>query len=288
MLTYGMTNFSRLEMAKSIDKINWGSGRTPLGRTIGAAGDDLKGYSGRSAIIIVSDFEENPGVDDIRAQSVMENIAKVKAQYGDRLCISTIQIGEDVEPPGGRTLTKAIKEASRCGLDVSAEELLTPEAMTSFVRQIFMESPSPTETGMKPSAEGEVKAEGAKSAALPAAAGVTAAAVALENIHFDFDKSVLRKEDRAILKKHAAWLMENKNYTVMIEGNCDERGTDEYNLALGEKRAMEAKRYLKTLGVDASRIKTISYGKERPLDPGHNEEAWAKNRRDQFVLTKIE
>jgi peptidoglycan-associated lipoprotein len=72
---------------------------------------------------------------------------------------------------------------------------------------------------------------------------------------------------------------------VLIEGHCDERGTTEYNLALGERRAKEAKKYFVELGIDGKRIKTISYGKERPLDPGNNEEAWAKNRRDHFVVT---
>jgi peptidoglycan-associated lipoprotein len=134
----------------------------------------------------------------------------------------------------------------------------------------------------------EAKAEAAVAPA-PATAGpiameAAAATPALENIHFDFDKSALRAEDREILKKHAAWLMKNKDYSLVIEGNCDERGTTEYNLALGERRAEEAKKYLVALGVDEKRIKTISYGKEKPLDPGHTEEAWAKNRRDQFVL----
>jgi peptidoglycan-associated lipoprotein len=87
-----------------------------------------------------------------------------------------------------------------------------------------------------------------------------------------------------ILKENFALL---KKYPVMkfqIEGHCDERGTGEYNLALGERRANSAKNYLVSLGISAARISTISYGKERPLDPGHNEEAWAKNRRDHFVV----
>jgi peptidoglycan-associated lipoprotein len=76
-------------------------------------------------------------------------------------------------------------------------------------------------------------------------------------------------------------------YNVVVEGHCDERGTNEYNLALGARRAGEAMKYFVELGVDAKRIKTISYGEEKPLDPGHNDEAWAKNRRDQFVVTPV-
>ena len=111
------------------------------------------------------------------------------------------------------------------------------------------------------------------------------AMAALADIHFDFDKYVLRPQDRNRLAKAAAWIKENHPKMVTIEGNCDERGTVEYNLALGQQRASEAKKYLVTLGVNEKILKAISYGKERPLDPGHDEEAWAKNRRDHFLVT---
>jgi len=117
-----------------------------------------------------------------------------------------------------------------------------------------------------------------------AAADVKTEAV-LKDIHFDFDKFSLKPEDREILKGHADWLLGHRDYMVTIEGHCDERGTTEYNLALGERRAGEAKRFLVDLGVAEARISTISYGKERPLDTGHDEEAWAKNRRAHFAVT---
>ncbi len=107
----------------------------------------------------------------------------------------------------------------------------------------------------------------------------------LGNIHFDFDKYNLRPADRKILNAHANWLLKNSEYKVKIEGNCDERGTEEYNMALGQRRADTARKYLTEKGINAKRISTISYGKDRPLDPAHNEEAWAKNRNDQFVLS---
>ncbi len=107
---------------------------------------------------------------------------------------------------------------------------------------------------------------------------------ALESIHFDFDKYNIRPPDREILARHAEWLKNHKNAQVIIEGHCDERGTVEYNLALGERRANAAKKYLVSLGVEADRLKTVSYGKERPIDPRHNEEAWAKNRRAEFII----
>jgi peptidoglycan-associated lipoprotein len=106
----------------------------------------------------------------------------------------------------------------------------------------------------------------------------------LLDINFDFDQYTLKPEARDILKGNAAWLTKKTGSRLTIEGNCDERGTTEYNLALGQRRAEEAKKFLVELGIDEKIIKTISYGKEKPLDPGQNEEAWAKNRRDHFVV----
>lgn len=105
-----------------------------------------------------------------------------------------------------------------------------------------------------------------------------------ERVYFDFDKSALKLEAQALLKKKAEWLKANPAAKLLIEGNCDERGTAEYNLALGERRAESAKKFLVDLGIDAKRISTISYGEERPMDPRHTEDAWAKNRNDGFVI----
>ena len=109
-------------------------------------------------------------------------------------------------------------------------------------------------------------------------------AVMQENIYFDFDKSTLTPAAQDNLLQKAEWLRENPDATVTIEGHADNRGTNEYNLALGDRRAESAKAFLVDLGIDASRLTTISYGEERPVDPRNNEEAWAKNRRGQFVV----
>ena len=106
------------------------------------------------------------------------------------------------------------------------------------------------------------------------------------NIYFDFDRSELKPEAQANLRKKAEWLRANPMHSVLIAGHCDERGTSEYNLALGERRANSAREYIISLGVSRDRIETISYGEEKPVDPGHNEEAWAKNRRAEFSLFK--
>jgi peptidoglycan-associated lipoprotein len=105
-----------------------------------------------------------------------------------------------------------------------------------------------------------------------------------EDIHFEFDSSNLLPEAQEILRWKAAWLQNNQNIQVTIEGHCDERGTNEYNLALGDRRANSAKSYLMDLGIYGSRVSTISYGEERPADHGSNEAAWAKNRRAHFTI----
>jgi peptidoglycan-associated lipoprotein len=104
------------------------------------------------------------------------------------------------------------------------------------------------------------------------------------NIYFEFDKSTLTPMAQDTLMRHAAWLRENPDATVTIEGHCDDRGTNEYNLALGDRRADSAKAFLVDLGIASSRLTTISYGEERPLCMQQTEECWAKNRRGHFVL----
>jgi len=119
------------------------------------------------------------------------------------------------------------------------------------------------------------------------AAKASATAMALETVYFDFDKSDLRQDARDVLYKNAEMLLKAQpDAKVKIEGNCDERGSAEYNIALGERRAKSAMQYLITLGVKADRVSIISYGKEKPAVEGHDEAAWAKNRRADFVIVK--
>ena len=105
-----------------------------------------------------------------------------------------------------------------------------------------------------------------------------------DRVFFDFDKSVIKPEGRTTLQRQADWLKKYANFSVTIEGHCDERGTREYNLALGERRATAVRNALVALGIPANRVKTISYGKERPAVLGSNEAAWAQNRRGVTVL----
>jgi peptidoglycan-associated lipoprotein len=103
-------------------------------------------------------------------------------------------------------------------------------------------------------------------------------------IHFDYDKANIRSDDAGVLDQKVAILQTNSDLRIRISGHCDERGSDEYNLALGNRRATSAKQYLVSHGIDAGRIETVSYGEERPVDPGHDEGAWSRNRRDEFEI----
>ncbi len=110
------------------------------------------------------------------------------------------------------------------------------------------------------------------------------AALAADTIHFAYDSSVIRNSEKANLAAVAQALSSDPSAKLLIEGNCDERGTEEYNRSLGERRALAAREALAKLGVDPMRVETRSFGKDKPADPGHDESAWAKNRRDDFVL----
>ncbi len=104
-----------------------------------------------------------------------------------------------------------------------------------------------------------------------------------EDVYFNFDDSSLTSEAQSMLQRKAVWLRNNPEASVLIEGHCDERGTTEYNLALGDRRANSAKSFLVDMGIAPSRLRTISYGEEMPVDTGNNESAWAKNRRAHFT-----
>lgn len=128
------------------------------------------------------------------------------------------------------------------------------------------------------------KSEHQKSVVTPAVKA-SPQTVSFDSIYFEFDKTDLTPPDRNMLSANADKMLKgNSRIKVRIEGNCDERGSAEYNLALGERRAKAAQQYLTTLGVPAERLSIISYGKERPAVAGHDEAAWVKNRRDDFII----
>jgi len=249
-----------------------GLGRTPMAKALAGAGDDVKGLSGKSAIILVSDFEhvKDAGgeIDDLNPKLVLEAASKLKADYGDRVCIYPVQVGKDVE---GKNLADQIVANVGCGFAENADNLQTPAQMAAYVQKVFF-CPPAAGAAEKPAA------------VVPPPPPPPAEVSKLDAIYFDFDKFELKPEARETLKKNADWLAQNPGKKVVVEGNCDERGTNEYNMALGQRRAESAAKYLNTLGVRTDRISTISYGEDRPICNESNEECWSKNRRADFVL----
>lgn len=171
---------------------------------------------------------------------------------------------------------------------VKSDEQLKPTVATQTtqtkpvtVPSVKTDAATDKQNAVKPATMNDNKQ---KEAATAKMSGTESLKAALEKIYFDFDSANLSEKARSSLTTNAAYLKKNPNAKISIEGNCDERGSEEYNLALGEKRAKAAAKYLTTMGIAEDRIATISYGKEKPADPGHDEAAWTKNRRDEFVL----
>lgn len=158
---------------------------------------------------------------------------------------------------------KAEEEAARLKAEAEAKAKAEAEAKAR-------------EAQLKAEAEAAAKAKAEAEAAIQAARQLSA-------IYFDFDKYNIRDDQQPILAGHGEKLAKAGEVKLILEGHCDERGTVEYNLALGQRRADSVKNFLVRAGIDPERLNTISYGKERPVDPGHNEAAWAKNRRVEFV-----
>jgi peptidoglycan-associated lipoprotein len=167
-----------------------------------------------------------------------------------------------------------------CAKKIKTEPVVTPEIKEEGAKPESKEQPATPPAEQK---ESELDKSLTKSET-PGIEGEALESSKLKDIHFAFDRSDLSDEAREILNASADFLKKSPNDKIQIEGHCDERGTTAYNLALGEKRAASVKNYLLSLGVPAEMLSTISYGEEKPIDPGHDEEAFAKNRRAHMIV----
>ncbi|MEA1868031.1 MAG: peptidoglycan-associated lipoprotein Pal [Thermodesulfobacteriota bacterium] len=170
------------------------------------------------------------------------------------------------------------KKPVRGGEEVLATEQIGesgigPEGMSGIAEVAMGETEIPGEAMGTAADFGETVSEGRTSAPM-------------HPVYFDFDRFTIRDDMKSLMEENALFLLDHPEVMIEIQGNCDERGTNEYNLALGEKRAKGAQAYLVNLGVNPDRLGTVSFGEERPLDSEQNEDAWAKNRRDDFVAIK--
>jgi peptidoglycan-associated lipoprotein len=178
----------------------------------------------------------------------------------------------------------ALKETAVVSPEAKPVAKAPPEAVSddAAARERALREQALREQAAREAAAKEAAERAKKEAAAKAAAILKE--LQIPDINFDYDKYNLKPLAQSTLKAAAPAYLKYSEYKLVVEGHCDERGTVEYNLALGEKRAIEAAKFLIDLGIAKERIKTISYGKEMPLDQGHDEAAWAKNRRDRFVV----
>ena len=260
---YGMAPYSKEELGKAIYAVNTAGVESPLEKAIDAAALDLKPLAGKSALIIFSDGLEMP--------KAPASAQAMKAAMKENICIYAVQIGTD---PAGTELLSQVVKAGECGVLVNAKDVSTAAGMAAFVERVFL--------GPPPAAPPAAAAE--KPAVVPPAAPAPAVPEKLEAIYFDFDKYVIKPEGREALKRNAEWLQRNPEKKVVVEGNCDERGTNEYNMALGQRRADAAAKYLMDLGIAKDRVGTVSYGEEKPICRESSEDCWSKNRRDDFTV----
>ena len=281
-LIYGMKPLIKENYTNAISGIGFPYGRTPMEKAITDAGDDLRGAKGNSAMIIVSDFSETPGIDDIRSEAIMDAITKVNAEYGSKLCVYAIQVGYTLN---GKELSEQIVQNVEGGYTVNADKLATPAAMAAFVEKVVSHDCShykqlvakPVEkvviVAAEPKAEEKVVAAVTETKAeekVVAAVAETKAEekvviLAFEDVHFDFDKSTLKPEAQTILKRNVQILKDNPKVKVRIAGYTSASGTEAYNQKLSERRANAVQKYLINEGIIApDRLSTIGYGETNP------------------------
>jgi outer membrane protein OmpA-like peptidoglycan-associated protein len=264
-LLYGMKPLVKEDYTKAINSIDNAYGRTPMAKAITAAGNDLRGAAGNSAIIIVSDFSDLPGIDDIRPEAVMAAITKVNEEYGDKLCVYAIQLGY---VPDGKELSEQIVQNVAGGYTVNADRLVKPAAMGAFVERVIAGNclrykqlaAEPRERFIIVAEEPIVEEK-----IVAAVAEKKVVILAFEDVHFDFDKSTLKPEAQAILKRDIQVLKNNPNAKVRIAGYTSAAGTMAYNQALSERRAKAVQEYLINEGIiTPDRLSTIGYGETDP------------------------
>jgi outer membrane protein OmpA-like peptidoglycan-associated protein len=265
VLLYGMKPLVKEDYTKAINSIDNAYGRTPLDKAITAAGDDLRGAPGNSAMIIVSDFSEIPGIDDIRPEAVMAAITKVNAEYGDKLCVYAIQVGYT---PNGKELSEQIVQNVAGGYTVNADKLVTPAAMGAFVERVIAGNCLRyQELAAQPKEKVVIVADEpmVEEKIVAAVSEKKVIILAFEDVHFDFDKSTLKPEAQAILKRDIQLLKDNPKTKVRIAGYTSASGTMAYNQALSERRAKAVQEYLINEGIiTPDRLSTIGYGETDP------------------------
>jgi len=283
LLVYGVTPYSTSGFESALSGVKGPGGDTPLplAKAISAAGSDLQSAQGPIAIIIVSD-----GVD--MDQVPVKAAEALKGQFGDRLCIDTIQVGDD---PGGKAVLEQIANASGCGFSTNVDRLATSSSMAGFVESIFLAKPAPkpapiAEAPKPMDSDGDGVTDdkdqcpnSPKGATVDARGCWTYAARVL----FDLNKADIKPEAYPMLDEAALIMKKNPDLKVQIDGHTDNTGTAEYNMTLSERRANTVMKYFVDKGVEAERLGVKGFGLTRPAAGNDTREGRAKNRRVELT-----
>ncbi len=261
MMPYPLGHYTRSDYADAIDAITCGYGLSHMAEAIGTAHASMKYPAGHSALVVISDGEA------IAAAPVLNAVGAMKGEFGERLCVYTIQVGND--PEGGVLLTQ-MTEVAACGRALNADNLLAAGAMADFVREIFLADAPP------PPAPVAVTPE-------PRPVPII---VFDDNIMFDFDKAVIRPAFYPVLDEAVALLKDNSELNVEIAGHTCSMGPAEYNLGLSQRRAQAVKNYLVEKGIATERMVVKGYGLTQPAYSNDTREGRAKNRRTEIIPIK--
>jgi OOP family OmpA-OmpF porin len=258
---YGLTDYTEKGLTEGMGRISRPGGTTPIGLGLADAGELLKDTTGEVAVIVFGDGEENT-----YTTAALDAANGLKEQYGDRLCLHTVFVGNTEK---GRKLMSDIAATSACGSATSADDLATADAMASFVEKVFLKkAPAKPMPAKKPA---------------PLPLPQPKISWILSGVNFDLNKAVVRPDAKEILKNDIKILRENPQIRVEVQGHTCDLGDANYNRMLSDKRAQAIKDYLISQGVGADRLTARGYGEDRPRFPNDSEANRAKNRRVELV-----
>jgi len=261
--------YARQDIPESLAKIDLAIGNSPMAKALRAAGEDIKGAKGKTAIILVSDGRPTD-------EGAVQAAACMKKQHGDSLCIYTIQIGDDCD---GRNILEQIAKAGGCGFSVNADRIRSCDSMAAFVEKVFFEKKCIDEDNDLVCDDKDTCPGTPKGAKVD-----ERGCWVIGDVLFDFDKAVINTEAYLLLDDVVTVLKNNPEVKVQVQGHTDNFGTAAYNKRLSEKRAAAVKQYLVGKGVNAKRLCTAGYGFSKPAASNATEEGRAKNRRVEFKV----
>jgi OOP family OmpA-OmpF porin len=266
VLVAPQAKYSRDEIKKGLDKVKYAGGNSPLGEAITAAGVDLERATGNSVLVIVSDGTMN-NMDDAPAAATA-----LKARMGDKLCIYTVWLGNDL---AGQKVLEKIAAAGGCGTAETGAALTDQKAFAAYVEKVFLK--------LKPVPPAPVAAPAPPPAPVPVPAPEPCKGVITANLVFDFDKATIKDNMIPVLEEAKKILNECKTTSYKVAGHTCNIGTDAYNQKLSERRAAAVTKWLVDNGVAADRLEVVGYGEGAPKYDNKQEDGRKLNRRVEFL-----